>query len=240
MTSKLSLYQALKQTGNFSTKEEIVTLVNSKRVTIDGIPTAALKFQFSPKKRKVCIDGNPISYVTKRYIVMNKPAGYSCQKNDNFSYIVSLLPFDNTTKNSLFPIGRLDVPTTGLLIITNDGTLSALLAEPKRKVTKTYHALLKLKITDEQIMKLQQGVLILVDDEQYKTLPADVEKKDDHNIIVVITEGKSRQIRKMLEAVGNKVAALQRVAIGNLQLGNLAKGDWKEYSEEELKQKLLK
>ncbi|MBI5072195.1 rRNA pseudouridine synthase, partial [Candidatus Woesearchaeota archaeon] len=181
-----------------------MALVNSNRVTIDGISTAALKFQFSPKKRTVCIDGKPISFVSKKYLVLNKPAGYSCQKNGNFPYVVSLLACDDATKNSLFPIGRLDVPTTGLLIITNDGTLSALLAEPKRNVTKTYHALLKQKITDEQIIKLRQGVIIQVDGEEYKTLPPKVNKiswKSENNIEIIITEGKYRQVRKMLEAV---------------------------------------
>ncbi len=117
--------------------------------------------------------------------------------------------------------------------------MSALLAEPKRNVTKTYHALLKHKITDEQIQQLQQGVPILVDEEQYKTLPALVEKKDDHNINIIITEGKYRQVRQMLEAVGNKVVALKRTAVGNLQLGNLAEGEWKEYPREELKKEMF-
>ena len=192
MSSKISLYQALKQTGKFLSKAEITKVISSGKVTVDDVPTTALKFQFSPKKRIVCVEGKQISFVAKKYIVMNKPAGYSCQKNDNFAYVMNLLDLDAQTKNSLFPIGRLDIPTIGLIIITNDGTLSALLSEPKRNVTKTYRALLKQKITQEQINSLNSGVSIEVDSKFYKTLPAVVTKLDENNIEISITEGKYR------------------------------------------------
>lgn len=239
MSSKISLYQALKQSGLFSSKDAIVQAINNGKVTVDGIVTTAVKFQFSPKKRIVCVDGKPLTFVSKKYIVLNKPAGYSCQKNDNFPYVVSLLPFDDSIRNSLFSIGRLDVPTTGLLIITNDGNLSAQLAEPQRRITKTYRALLKNKIIDEDIKKLEQGVFILIEGEKYKTLPAIVKKISENLIEISITEGKYRQIRKMLETVGNKVVALERITIGNLLLGNLSQGKFIEYGYEDLQKKIF-
>lgn len=240
MSKKITIYQALKQSGLFDTKEHITTAVNAGRITVDGIITKALQFQFSPAKRKLCIDGKEILIQTRRYFVLNKPAGFSCQKNDRDPYVVKILDLPLEVKNTLFPVGRLDVPTTGLLIITNDGAFSSALTEPQRKVRKTYSVLLKQKITEKQQEALQKGVVISVENEQYKTLPAVVQKIDDLTITLSIVEGKNRQVRKMIEAVGNEVVALSRIAIGDLQLGKLQEGAWREYSEELIKKMLMK
>ncbi len=240
MSKKITVYQALKQSGLFDTKEQITTAANAGRITIDGIVTKALQFQFSPAKRKLCVDGKEIFFQTRKYFVLNKPAGFSCQKNDRDPYVVKLLDLPFEVKNSLFPVGRLDVPTTGLLIITNDGTFCAALTEPQRKVRKTYRILLKQKITEKQQEALQNGVVISVENEQYKTLPAALQKIDDRTITLSIVEGKNRQVRKMIEAVENEVVALSRIAIGDLQLGKLQEGVCREYSEELIKKMLIK
>ena len=230
----------MKQSGLFSSKKEIIAAANAERVTIDGVVTPALQFQFSPTKRKFCIDGKEISLQQKKYFVLNKPTGYSCQKNETEPYVVTLLHEPETVRNSLFPVGRLDFGTTGLLIITNDGDFSAALMEPQRKVSKTYRVSLKQKVTAYQINALEKGVFITVDDERYQTLPATVRKIDDHTLEIVIIEGKNRQVRKMIEAVGNAVVGLYRVAIGNFVLDNkLEEGQWKEYNEKELREKIF-
>ena len=240
MTKKITLYQAMKQSGLFTSKKEIIAAANAERVTIDEVVTPALQFQFSPTKRKFCIDGKEISLQQKKYFVLNKPVGYSCQKNETEPYVVTLLHAAETVKNSLFPVGRLDFGTTGLLIITNDGDFSAALMEPQRKVSKTYRVSLKQKVTAYQINALEKGVFIVVDDEKCQTLPATVRKIDDHTIEVVIVEGKNRQVRKMVEAVGNAAAALCRVAIGNFVLDKeLEEGRWKEYGEKELRERIF-
>ncbi|MBI5002350.1 rRNA pseudouridine synthase [Candidatus Woesearchaeota archaeon] len=240
MTKKITLYQALKQSGLFSTKEQIISVANAGQITVDGVVTKALQFQFAPTKRTVCVNGKEISFQTKRYFVLNKPAGFSCQKNDRDPYVVKILDLPAEVKNSLFPVGRLDVGTTGLLIITNDGAFSAALLEPERNVSKTYRVSLKQKITEKQLEALQKGVVILIENVKYQTLPAVVEKLDDRTLAISIVEGKNRQVRKMIEAVGNDVVALSRIAIGTLQLGKLEEGHWREYSEELIKKMLIK
>ncbi len=240
MTKKITVYQALKQSGLFSTKEQIISVANAGQITIDGVVTKALQFQFAPAKRTFCVDGKEIFFQTKRYFVLNKPTGFSCQKNDRDPYVVKILDLPDEVKNSLFPVGRLDVETTGLLIITNDGAFSAALLEPKRKVPKTYRVSLKQRVTEKQLEALQKGVVILVENVKYQTLPAVVEKIDDRTLTISIVEGKNRQVRKMIEAAGSEVVALSRIAIGTLQLGKLEEGHWREYSEELIKKMLIK
>ncbi len=236
MSKKVTLYQALKQSGLFASKEELTNAVNKGRVTVDGIVTKTLQFQFSPIKRKIFVDNNPISLTEKRYFVLNKPQAYSCQKNDNYPYVVQLLDIPQEIKNTLFVIGRLDIPTTGLLLITNDGAFGERLTNPKSNIPKTYKILLKEKVTQGQCDALKNGVVIDVQGKDYKTAPATVQPIDERTILLTITEGKYRQVRKMAEAVGNTVAALMRIQIGNLNLPkNLHEGQWREYSEEEMK-----
>ena len=240
MSKKITVYQALKQSGLFSTKEQITAVANAGQITVDGVVTKALQFQFSPAKRKLCVDGKEISFQTKRYFVLNKPAGFSCQKNDRDPYVVKILDLPLEVKNSLFPVGRLDVGTTGLLIITNDGAFSAALLEPERNVSKTYRVSLKQKITEKQLEALQKGVVILIENVKYQTRPAVVQKIDDRTLTLSIVEGKNRQVRKMIESVGNEVVALSRIAIGELLLGKLQEGLWREYNEELIKKMLIK
>ncbi len=234
MSKKITLYQALKKTGLFHSKKELSDAVNKGRITIDGIQTKSLQFQFSPEKRKVCLDGKHIQFIEKQYFVINKPMNYSCQRNDMHPYVVDLLDVPEQLKNSLFPVGRLDVPTIGLLIITNDGEFASQLLHPDKNIVKTYKILVKNKVTDEQLLQLEKGVLIEVNGVKYTTLPAKAEKLTENSLLLSIREGKFRQVRKMIEAVGNIVASLERVAIGNLKV-HLQEKDWKEYSKDELK-----
>lgn len=236
MSKKITLSQALKQSGLFSSKQEIADAVNQGKVTVDGIVTKTLQFQFSPAKKVVCVDNKPITATEKKYFILHKPAGYSCQKNDNYPYVLKLLHLPEELKNTLFVVGRLDIPTTGLLLITNDGSFGEKVTNPKSKVPKTYRVLLKNKMTEEQLKQLEAGVVILVDGEKYKTLPAIIQKENERTFQLTITEGKYRQVRKMTEAVGNQVVALQRIQLGNMKLPKeLHEGQWKEYSEDEIR-----
>ena len=234
MSKKITLYQALKKSGLFHSKKELSDAVNKGRITVDNVITKALQFQFSPEKRKVCVDGKEITFIEKKYIVMNKPTGYSCQKNDKYPYVVDILDVPEKLKNSLFPVGRLDIQTTGVLIITNDGEFASELLVPAKKITKTYKILLKNQITPEELKALEKGVIIEVNGLKYTTLPAKAQKSDDVIILLSITEGKFKQVRKMVEAVGNEVASLERIAIGGLNT-QLQEGTWKEYNEDEIK-----
>ncbi|MAG60624.1 hypothetical protein CL619_02440 [archaeon] len=238
MAKKLTLYQILRKSGMFSSKEELVDALRGGKVAIDGRVTKNQQFQCNPNTRSVTVSGKEVTFVTKKYFILNKPFNTSCQFGDQFKYCRDLIDKEKIggkVWNSLFCVGRLDVPTTGLLIITNDGEFSRKILSPDMKVWKKYKVLVKEKITDEQIESLQRGVTIeMKQGGTYQCLPAKVTRIRDHELYLSISEGKFRQVRKMLEAVGNKVAALQRVAIGNLKLGSLQEGEWIEVNCEEI------
>jgi 16S rRNA pseudouridine516 synthase len=233
MSKKITLYQALKQTGLFVNKKEMNAAIGKGRVTIDGKKTTALQFQFDPNKKELAVDNKQVAFVAKKYYLLNKPHGASCQNGERFKYVVDFIDVDQTIKNTLFSVGRLDVPTTGLVLITNDGQLGMQLMEPKKKVVKKYQCLLQQKVTEEQMERLRQGVTISVKGCDYCTLPAVIEKIDGNNVFVSIREGKHRQIRKMWGVVGNKIVGLCRVSIGGLVLpADLGEGSWVEVGEE--------
>jgi 16S rRNA pseudouridine516 synthase len=240
MSKKVTLSQALKQTGLFADKKEMTKFVGRGNVTVDGKKTTSLQFQLKIGTQVVAIGGEPVTYLKKKYFVLNKPIGTSCQSGERFKYVVDFIDVEDRLRNTLFSIGRLDVPTTGLVIITNDGQLSSQLMEPAKRVVKKYKCLLQQKVTSEQMDQLKQGVTINVKGCDYLTLPAVLEKIDNNNVYVSMVEGKHRQIRKMWKAVGNKVVGLQRVAIGGLELPvGLIEGCWEEIDGEKLKEKLL-
>lgn len=183
----------------------------------------------------VSVDGKVIKVANKKYYIMlNKPVGYVSTVNDQFDRptVVDLLKEEIKTR--IFPVGRLDYDTEGLLILTNDGDFSYKVTHPKFHVDKTYIAVLKGGITIGGLNALRRGVKI----DDYTTSPAEVEMLDAENgrttIKITIHEGKNRQVRKMFEAVGCKVIALQRVSIGNVELGNLPLGRWRHLTSHEV------
>ena len=164
----------------------------------------------------------------KVYILLNKPIGYVTTARDQFQR-ETVLDLIKTDKR-IVPVGRLDMYTSGALILTNDGEFVNMLTHPKNEVDKTYNVTLKGKITEEEIIQLQNGVEI---DESYVTKPAKVkilkidEEKNISRIQITIHEGKNRQVRKMCEAINKKVLALHRSKIGNIEVKKLKMGQWR-------------
>lgn len=164
----------------------------------------------------------------KVYILLNKPIGYVTTVHEQFGRdkVLDLIKINKR----IVPVGRLDMYTSGALILTNDGELVNKLTHPKNEIEKTYNVTLKGKITEQEINKLKNGVLI---DEDYLTKPAKVkilkidEEKNISRIQIVIHEGKNRQVRKMCEAINKKVLALHRSKIGNIDVKDLKIGQWK-------------
>ena len=156
--------------------------------------------------------------LNKIYIMLNKPKGYVTTSKEQFNR-PSVLDLINV-RERVFPVGRLDMDSEGLLLLTNDGEFANGIIHPTKHVPKKYEVDLKKDISDEDIALIQQGV----DIGGYVTKPAIVDRVSNKRIIITIAEGKNRQVRKMCEAVGNKVLVLKRVAIGKLELGNLKKG----------------
>lgn len=171
----------------------------------------------------------------KIYILLNKPIGYVTTVKDQFQRdtVLDLVK----TKKRIVPVGRLDMYTSGALILTNDGDFVNILTHPKHEIEKTYNVTVSGKITDDDINILKNGVEI---DDKYITRPAKVkilkidEEKNISRIQITIHEGKNRQVRKMCEAIGKKVIALHRSKIGNINVKDLKLGTWRYLTKKEV------
>lgn len=217
-------------------RSQVKELIRKKLVSVGDQIITSPEFQVDPEKDVVRLQGNVIGYSQYQYFLLNKPAGVISATKDRLSEtVLSLLPKDH--KKDLFPVGRLDKDTEGLLLITNDGALAHSLLSPKKHVAKTYLVKLKKSLTDEDIVKLEQGVDIGDDD---LTLPAYVTRIYDPNlegdwIHLTISEGRFHQVKRMLEAVQNEVLFLKRIRFGGLSLDpSLKAGECRELTEEEL------
>jgi len=167
------------------------------------------------------------------YYLLNKPAGYITTVDDEQDRptVLELMP---DIEERIYPVGRLDYNTSGMLIMTNDGDLAYRLTHPKSKVFKTYRALVGGLLTIAESRKLEKGVNV----DGRRTLPARVKilKQNESNTLVEIQiqEGRNRQVRKMFEAVGHKVIALDRIAIGNMKMAHLKQGQYRKLSQNEI------
>lgn len=182
----------------------------------------------------VTVNGKPVGNINNlEYYIMNKPKGYVCTVKDDKGRktVMDLLP---ANIKRLFPVGRLDYDSEGLLILTNDGDLTFKLTHPKNEIPKTYLVKTERPIKQEDLAKLRSGVVI----DGVKTKKCNVrliESSDKYSKLhITITEGRNRQIRKMLEAVGNSVDFLKRIKIGDLQLPGLDRGEVRKLSAREI------
>ncbi len=183
---------------------------------------------------QVSVNGRPIEASEKKvYLALNKPLGCVTSMDDDRdrSTVADLV---KDIPQRVFPVGRLDYNTTGLLLMTNDGDLAYRLTHPKHEIGKTYVALVSGVISDVRLNRLRRGV----DIGGFVTSPAKVRvlKQNPHSTVVEITihEGKNRQVRKMFNAVGNKVMKLERTAIGDIRLGHQLPGHWRKLTRQEI------
>lgn len=203
-------------------------MIEDGRVKVNGEVIKTLGTKVEIGADKVFLDGVQIKPEAKKYYIMlNKPVGYVSTVNDQFDRPTVVDLIGEEIKSRVFPVGRLDYDTEGLLLLTNDGDFTYKVTHPKHEMDKTYIVTLKGGITVKGLNALRRGVEI----EDYKTSPAEVEmlsaEKGVTVLKVVIHEGKNRQVRKMMEAVGAKVSELKRVSIGKVELGNLPLGRWR-------------
>jgi 23S rRNA pseudouridine2605 synthase len=211
--------------------------VNGKVVTELGtkINTEIDKIEFNEK----LISGS----VEKVYILLNKPIGYVTTVKDQFNRptVMELLKErGNPIKTSVVPVGRLDMYTSGALILSNDGDFIYQVTHPKHEINKTYQVTVKGKITDDDVKKLQNGVDIggyISKPAQVKIMKID-EEKNISRIEITIHEGKNRQVRRMCEAIERKVLALHRSKIGNINVKDLKLGNFRYLTDNEVKQLL--
>ena len=209
-------------------------MILAGRISVNGKIVNILGTKINPEKDKVTLDGKAVSLAQKHvYVMLNKPRGYVTTAKDNFDRktVLDLIP---KNLGRLFPVGRLDYDSEGLLLLTNDGDLTFRLTHPSHEVTNSYLALVT-GIPDENALNtLRNGVLL----EGRKTLPAKVSLKrqdaDKSVLLITISEGRNRQVRKMCSLVGHEVLRLRRVAEGPIQLGNLESGAWRHLTEKEI------
>lgn len=208
-------------------------LIAEGRVTIDGEAITAMGVQVEPGQT-VCVDGKRIApEAEKHYILYHKPAGEMSTASDPEGRATVLDKFRDYPVR-LYPVGRLDYDSEGLLLLTNDGELTERLLHPSKEVEKTYLARVAGEVTAEEVSRLVRGVMIdgrLTSRAKARVIRANERYSD---LLMTIHEGRNRQVRKMLQAVGHDVLMLRRVRFGPLTLGELKRGMWRELTEQEI------
>lgn len=208
-------------------------LILQGHVKVNGLIIKELGSKVDPVNDIVTVYNKEIFENKKNiYIKLYKPEGYITTAKDQFNR-KTVLDLINI-KERIYPVGRLDYNTSGLLLLTDDGDLAYKLMHPKYQIYKTYEATVKGRISIEKINQLKTGVII----DEYKTAPAKVKLLIKNEISIVqisIHEGKNRQVRKMFDSVGHNVIKLKRISFGNINLDGLNEGQWKYLTEEEIK-----
>lgn len=208
-------------------------LIEEGKVTVNGKVVNELGLKINEKKDKVKVEGKEISLPSSFvYIKLNKPKGYACTASDEKGRktIYDLVDCEER----LFSIGRLDYDTEGLIILTNDGDFANAVAHPRFQTEKEYRVTAEGEIKESELAVMRKGVV--VDGERMPS--ARVEKLSYENgftkLSVVIDEGQNRQVRRMFEAIGHQIKLLKRVRIGQVRLGGLKRGEYRDLTEEEL------
>lgn len=230
--SKVRLQKLLAEAG-VASRRASERIILAGRVTVNGQVVCCLGAQVDPAQDKVAVDGRPVSRRRKLYLALNKPAGYVCTCRDPQRRPVagSLLP---AQWRQVYPVGRLDRETEGLLLLTNDGQLSLRVTHPRYGVRKRYLATVPGRVEPLLLARLTQGVWHR--GEQLRAQRARlVAGKASHSVVEVeLAEGKNHEVRRLFAAQGLRVARLQRTQIGPLKLGDLPLGKWRVLSPAEV------
>ena len=216
-------------------RSEVKQWIRKRMVTVDGESVIRPETKVDPENQEICLDGMPISYQRYEYYMLNKPQGVvSATTDDKNDTVVSLITGSN--RRDLFPVGRLDIGTEGLLLLTNDGGLAHCLLSPRHHVDKTYFVRVQGAVSEADIHTLERGMEI---GDDKPTLPAVVERyqvissQDDSQVpetelFFTIQEGRYHQIKRMFAGVGKPVVYHKRVRMGNLELDpDLAPGEYR-------------
>ncbi len=222
----------LSQMGK-ATRKESAQLARSGKICVNGIPVKKADMHIDPVKDEITLCGEKIVYKQFTYIMLNKPEGYvSATEDGREKTVLDLLPEEERRKN-LFPCGRLDKNTLGLMILTNDGDSAHRCLSPKHHFKKTYFFKSSLPISDEQARELEVGI----DIGGYFTKPCTIKLNEGRTSgEITLIEGKYHQIKRMLEAIDNKIIYLERISFGSILLdASLKRGEWRYLTYEEEK-----
>lgn len=214
-----------------ASRSEAKLAARSGRITVNGAVVKDTAVQIDENTANVVFCGKKVIYRKFTYIMLNKPAGYISATDDpRQKTVLELLP-ENFKKLGLFPCGRLDIDTTGLLILTNDGQLAHRLLAPKFHVEKTYSFLCDPPLDAEMALKLEAGVDI---GEKTPTKPAKISAPDGTHGMITISEGKFHQIKRMFAAVGSGITSLSRAEFAGIKLDRtLREGEWRTLTDDE-------
>lgn len=243
---RVMLSRALSKLGVCS-RQEAMRAIRAGRVRVNGRVARDTLYWITLGEDRIQLDGNALDHALPlRYFMLHKPPGYVTTRRDEFNRptVFDLMPVAQTApgesvgampaRDWLFPVGRLDFDSEGLLLFTNDGPLSDALAHPKSHVEKDYRVLLDHMPPQLALHRLAQGIML----DDRLTLPAKITQESqfgsDNWLYLTIHEGRNRQVRRMFEAVGSKVLRLIRTRIGPLTLGDLPAGQWRELTKHEV------
>ena len=219
------------------TRQEVKKFIRSGQVSVDGIVVKKPETKVEQPVQEVFLNGEKVGYESFEYYMLNKPAGVISATEDQSCQTVVDLIKDKKRKD-LFPVGRLDKDTEGLLLITNDGALAHRLLSPKKHVDKCYFARICGKVTEEDVRSFEKGVNIGSQEQPEITMPGKLEiitSDDISKIRLTIQEGKFHQVKRMFQAVGKEVIYLKRLRMGTLILDeNLGIGEYRPLTKEEL------
>ncbi|MBO8164827.1 MAG: rRNA pseudouridine synthase [Brevibacillus sp.] len=216
------------------TRKEVKQLIKHGLVTVGGVTATDPGMHVIPEQDEIVVDGHTLAYKRWIYIMMNKPPGViSATEDTRHRTVVDLLPLE--WANRVHPVGRLDVDTEGLLLLTNDGQLSHNLLAPKKKVDKEYFARIEGRVLPDHVRQFAAGITL---DDGYTTQPAQLEILSSgpaSEVKVTITEGKFHQVKRMFTALGLRVTYLKRLRMGSLVLDeSLVPGAYRELTADEL------
>lgn len=213
-----------------ATRSESHQLIRNKKVFVNDQVAKTANQKIDPLLDKVCIHHQPIKYQKYFYWLLNKPAGVISATSDKHQATVLNLLTDNDYRDDLFPVGRLDKDTTGLLLLTNDGQLAHNLLSPRHHVNKVYRATVQGQVTAQIIATFAKGVKV---DEHFTAKSAELRLLEyDENTLqsqieLTITEGKFHQVKRMFQTLGMRVLSLTRIKMGLLTLGDLPQGEYR-------------
>ena len=220
--------QKLLAMAGVASRRKAELLIQEGRVFVNGTLVTKLGAK-ALATDDITVDGAKLNFEEKKYVMLHKPAGVISSAKDNFGRktVLDLIPKDVR----LFPVGRLDYDTSGLILLTNDGEWANKLMHPRSKIKKTYIAKLNGLPSHEDLIKFREGLYV----EGKKTSPAEIEMISISTARIVLHEGRNRQVRKMCEAIGLEVISLERVSIGSLKLKRLKPGEWRHLTDKEVR-----
>lgn len=221
---------------NLGTRSEVKKLITKGQIQVNGAIVKKPELKLDPTSDRVQYQGREITYVIYEYYMLNKPSGViSATEDKRDTTVIDLI--ESRQRKDLFPVGRLDKDTEGLLLITNDGALAHRLLSPKKHVDKTYYAKISGEVTKEDIETFEKGVCI---GEEKLTLPAKLvilKSGAESEIELTIQEGRFHQVKRMFQAVGKEVVYLKRLSMGSLSLDpSLKPGEYRKLTKEEMEQ----